>query len=258
MSLNPNPSSDPVLPLPTRVIVSLRAGAVLAIANIICVVILAWAYISARTEAKVISVTGSAKKTIESDLIVWRVHVSVNNPDLVAGYDALNVSMAKVQAFLAKANVSANEIQISSITTTKNRTRDEKGNFTDKITSYDLVQHVEVSSTSVKRISDLAREVTSLIKEGMFLESDSPQYFYTKLADLKIEMLAEATKDATARANQIATNSNATLGPIRDARMGVMQINPVNSNSVSDSGNNDTTSLVKEITGIVSAKFELK
>ena len=70
-------------------------------------------------------------------------------------------------------------------------------------------------------------------------------------------MLADATKDATARAQQIAANSGASLGPIRDARMGVMQINPVHSNAVSDSGNNDTTSYEKEITAIVSARFEL-
>jgi len=40
--------------------------------------------------------------------------------------------------------------------------------------------------------------------------------------------------------------------------MGVMQINPANSNDVSDYGNNDTTSLFKDITAVVSAKFELE
>ena len=89
------------------------------------------------------------------------------------------------------------------------------------------------------------------------LESEPPRYLYTKLADLKIEMLAEATRDATARARQIADNSGAKLGAIREARMGVMQINPVHSTAVSDSGNNDTSSLQKEITAVVTARFAL-
>jgi uncharacterized protein len=89
------------------------------------------------------------------------------------------------------------------------------------------------------------------------LESDPPQYLYTKLADLKIEMLAEATKDASTRAKQIAENSGCKLGAVRDARMGVMQINPLHSTSVSDAGNNDTTSMEKEITAVVSGRFEL-
>jgi|ERR1041384_5253644 hypothetical protein len=89
------------------------------------------------------------------------------------------------------------------------------------------------------------------------LESEAPKYLYTKLGDLKIAMLAEATSDAAARAQQIASNSRAKLGPIRDARMGVMQINAIHSNDVSGYGNNDTTSLEKEITAVVSARFEL-
>jgi hypothetical protein len=92
-------------------------------------------------------------------------------------------------------------------------------------------------------VAAASRKITELIQEGVVVESSAPTYIYTKLADLKIEMLAEATKDATARARQIAENSGARLGAIREARMGVMQINPVHSTAVSDSGNNDTSSL---------------
>lgn len=40
--------------------------------------------------------------------------------------------------------------------------------------------------------------------------------------------------------------------------MGVMQINPLHSTDVSHSGNNDTSSLEKEITAVVSAKFAVE
>jgi uncharacterized protein len=246
------------LTLPARVIVSLRAGAVLAIANIVCVLILAWAYTHVQGGPKVITVTGSAKKPITSDLIVWRGRVSVNHPDLVQGYDALKLATEKTTAYLRAQGVADRDVKLSAVWTRKNYARDDKGNATDRVTSYDLIETVEVTSTDVARVSDVARTVTGLIKEGVMLESEAPQYLYTKLADLKIEMLAEATKDATARAEQIAGNSGATLGSIRDARMGVMQINPAHAGGVSDSGNNDTTSLEKEITAVVSARFELE
>ena len=71
-------------------------------------------------------------------------------------------------------------------------------------------------------------------------------------------MLADATKDATARAQQIASNSNARLGAVIDAKMGVMQINAIQSNDVSGSGVNDTTSLDKEISAVVTARFGLR
>jgi len=243
--------------LPAKVIVSLRAGAILALANIICVGILAWAYTHVKGEIKVISVTGSAKKQIRSDLIVWRAKVFVNNPSLTSGYDDLKAATDKTMAYLRDHGVAEKEISISAISSKKNFVFDGYGHATEKISSFDLEQTVQISSGDIDRVTEVAANVTALMKDGVMLESQVPEYIYTKLADLKVEMLAEATKDARVRAVQIASNSGANLGSIREARMGVMQINPIHSNSTSDTGNNDTTALEKEITAIVSARFEL-
>ena len=245
-------------PTPSRIIVSLRAGIVLAIANVLCAAIIAFAYTRVKAEPKVIAVTGSAKQVIDSDLVVWDAKVSVNDPDLVHGYEQLKSASDKTLAWLKAHGVPDEQVKLSSIWTKKNNARDEKGNATDKVSSYDLIQTVEINSSDVSRIAAVAREATDLIKDGVMLESEPPKYLYTRLADLKITMLAEATKDATTRARQIASNSGAKLGSIREARMGVMQINAVHSNEVSDSGNNDTTSQQKEITAVVSARFELE
>ena len=243
--------------LPAKVVVSLRAGFVLALANVLCVAILAWAFLRVKGEAKVINVTGSAKKRIESDLVVWKGRVLVNDRDLVEGYNALQAATDKTTAYLRAQGVPDAQVTVSAVATSRNMARDAKGNATDQVSSYDLTRAVTITSGDVHGIAKVGARATELIKDGVMLESDPPQYLYTKLADLKIEMLAEATKDATGRAKQIADNSGAKLGAIRDARMGVMQINPVHSTAASDSGNNDTTSLEKEITAVVSARFEL-
>ncbi len=252
------PDTQRSISLPTRVIVSLRAGAVLAIANILCVAILSWAWVHAKAEPKALSVTGSAKKVIQSDLIVWSARVNASDADLVKAYESLRVSTEKVQAYLKAEGVPEAQITISSVGTTKRRAKDQKGNDTEKVIAYELGQDVTISSGDVKRISEVARKITTLIKDGVMLDSESPRYIYTKLADLKIDMLAQATKDATARARQIATNAGSDLGGVLDAKMGVLQINPMNSNEVSSLGNNDQTSLDKEITAVVTARFSLK
>jgi uncharacterized protein len=244
--------------LPMKVVVSLRAGFVLALANIVCILIFSVAWMHVHAEPKSISVTGSAKKQLESDLIVWKATVSTVSPDLVSAYGQLQTSMDKVRSFLHDAGITPVQTTISSIETTKRHAKDNQGHDTEKVVEYELSQSVEITSNEITKVSDAASAVTSLIKDGVLVDSESPRFIYTKLADLKIEMLADATKDAQARAQQIAVNSGAKLGTIIDARMGVMQINPVNSNSVSDSGNNDTTSRVKEITAVVTARFALK
>ena len=150
------------------------------------------------------------------------------------------------------------QIKTSAVNTWKRRARDEKGNETERIVSYELWQNIEITSNDVMRVAEVARQITGLIKDGVVIESNSPTYIYTGLADLKITMLAEATKDASARAQQIAANSAAKVGTIVDARMGVMQINPIHSYEATGSGQSDTSSYEKEITAVVNAKFSLE
>ena len=92
----------------------------------------------------------------------------------------------------------------------------------------------------------------------MPITSEAPSYYYTQLGALKIEMLAEAGRDARTRAERILQSAGgATLGRLRRADMGVININSANSTDVSSEGNNDTTSLEKDILTIVHTSFEL-
>jgi hypothetical protein len=231
---------------------------VLALANIVCVVIFSWSWVHVKADPKTISVTGSARKVIESDLIIWSARVSASDPELKTAYDSLDAFLQKELEYLKSHGIPSADITVASIQTHQRHERDAKGNETEKITSYELSQDIEVTSNDVGRVSDTARGITALIKDGVLLESYPPRFLYTKLADLKITMLAEATRDATTRAQQIAGNSGSQLGAIIDARMGVMQINAIHTDDVSGSGVNDTTSRQKEITAVVSARFGLR
>lgn len=88
--------------------------------------------------------------------------------------------------------------------------------------------------------------------------SSPVKYIYTKLADIKVQMAAEAAKDARIRAEQVVKQSGSSLGPLLNARLGVMQINPALSTDVSGEGNNDQTSLDKDVISVVSSTFEVQ
>jgi hypothetical protein len=264
--------SDPSSPKPSRMIVSLQVGGIFfALANVICVAILAWAWLSVRLEPKTLNVTGSAKKQIDSDRIVWDGTLSAQDAELTKAYDKLKTNADHVLAFLKANGISESDITFSQITTQKHFAKqivpqpEVNGTpqppaviDTDQVKDYLLTQNVEVSSTDMVKVPEVARSVTSLIKDGVEIDSGSPMFLYTKLSELKIDMLAEATRDATLRATQIVTNANGHLGKLVEARMGVMQINPRGSSATSAEGNNDTTSFAKEITAVVEARFELR
>jgi hypothetical protein len=206
-----------------------------------------------------IQVTGSAKRRIKSDLVIWSAKVSSRGTEMRGAYKTLAGEVPKLTAWLEKKGVPKAQIKISSVTTHAIHPHDKEGReIEDTITAYDLSQTVEVRSSDVERIGTLANEATQLIDEGVELQSDAPEYIYTRLGDLKIQMLAEAAKDAKVRADQIATSTGAHIGALRQARMGVIQINPADSTETSNEGNNDTSSLEKDIITVVGATFALE
>ena len=246
------------LALPARVVVTFKAGIMFALANIICVVIAVLAYTHVHRAVNTIDVTGSAERQIVSNLIIWQATVAAQSPQLKTAYDQLSAAMTATKAFLIKGGIPAAKLKLDAITINKHYQRDAKGHKTDVVSSYSLSQDITVTSHDVRHIARVGRRVTDLIQQGIQVSAAPPQYIYTKLADLKISMLAAATQDARTRAAQIAANSRAKLGKIVYARMGVLQINPVYSTSVSSQGNDDTTSYRKTIMAVVHAQFRLR
>jgi hypothetical protein len=123
---------------------------------------------------------------------------------------------------------------------------------------YSVKESIAIRSNDVARIERISREISGLLEQGVPITSSAPAYYYTKLGELKIEMLAEAAKDARVRGENIVEQTGGgSLGKLRDADMGVINVNPVNSSETSWDGNNDTTSLDKDIITIVHVTFEL-
>ena len=203
-----------------------------------------------------ITVTGSAKQRIRSDLIVWRAAIASRGPELAIAYRKLTSDVPKTTDYLKRKGVPADKIVVKSVKTTEQHARDKEAHeLPEQIIGYVLEQDIEVTSSDVDRITQIANDSTELINDGVQLTSEPPVYIYTGLADLKVKLLAEASHDARQRAEQIASNTGGSLGGIRSAKMGVMQINPAWDTSVSGAGNSDTSSLEKDVLAIVTASF---
>ncbi len=231
------------------------AGLALAVALVLGSLIVSWAVVRVKGKDQTITVTGSARKRIRSDLVIWRAGVSYQAPQLAAAYKSLSESVPRVKAYLIGKGIPENEITISSISTQTLHPKTSEGQDTGQISGYSLRQELEVRSNDVDKIAGIARAATELIYQGILVESMPPEYHYTKIGDLKIEMLSEAARDAKTRAQQIAQSTGSSIGSVRSSKMGVMQITPADSNEVSDVGLNDTTSLEKDITAVVNISF---
>jgi uncharacterized protein len=233
----------------------LNAGVALALGLVMSSIIFGWFYSKTRKGDEAITVTGSAKKRIKSDLVVWTAGISSQGPALTDAYSGLSDSIPRIKQYLIGRGIAEGQMTVSAISTTTMKRQDENGNETSEITGYSLRQQIEVRSNEVEKIAQIARESTELINQGILIESNAPQYYYTQIGDLKIEMLGEAAKDAKARAERIAASTGNSAGTVRSAKMGVLQITAADSTDVSDYGVYDTTTIDKDMTAVVNISF---
>jgi hypothetical protein len=201
-----------------------------------------------------IEVTGSARRAITSDYIIWTFRVESQNASLQAAYKEITTYTQRIRTYLQQEGVPEKEIVFAALENTPLQ-ESINGRDTGRILAYRLTQRVKISSQAVDKIAALVNRANDLINEGIPLISDPPQYLYTDLARLRVEMVAEAVRDAQRRAQSIAQATNSRVGSVRSVNTGVFQITSRFSTEVSDYGIYDTSSKEKDITAVVSVKF---
>lgn len=199
---------------------------IFSIAIVLAAYMVGNAYVERATPRGTISVTGSGSKNFTSDLIVWEGTFSQMSPDLRIAYEQLNADKEMVQKYLLSKGIKEDNFIFNSVKTTdKTEAQYQNGNYIGNVfVGYELAQTVKIESTNVELIEQVSREITELLNQGVQFNSTPPRYYYTKLTDLKIEMISEATEDARLRAERIAENSGGELGNLKSADLGVFQI----------------------------------
>jgi uncharacterized protein len=231
---------------------------ILGIALVLSSVIFVTAWKANYSSNQTITVTGSAKKDIVSDLGILRGSITVEAPTAEVAYQELKRQKPILISYLASNGFPEKEIEFFTMNSYPIFEISPSGYQTSKVRAYTYSQRLEIKSTDVNKIKSISLEIPSLIEKGVSFNVEMPEYHYTKIADVKIEIQAEAAKDAMNRASRIALSTGRELGPMRSARMGVIQITPRLSNQVSDYGVNDLSSIEKEITAVVNASFEIE
>lgn len=235
---------------------------VIVFASLIGLFILSKAFNYKYKQTETIIVTGAADTNFVSDMIVWSGSFSRTSFNMQEAFDALKKDEAIVMNYLQTKGLSKDEMTTSSINTEKlfSYTYDESGRQNGStFTGFKLSESITIESKDLLKVDKISREITQLIQQGVELTSSSPNYYYTKLGDLKVGLLAKASADAHKRAEIIAENSKANLGGLKKATMGVFQITGQNENEdYSYGGAFNTSSINKTATITVKTEYEVK
>ena len=205
----------------------------------------------------VISVTGSAYEIVKSDSGLLNFDINIKRLNKQEAYNTSKTQVKIVEEYLKQKQIK--NIELKTVNGYYSYKRNSKtGEYTDIPDMYNLTQPISISSDNVELIKEISNDITGLITKGVDINVYSPSYDYSKLPELKVSLLEKASKDAKERATSMLKPTHNSVGKIQSVRMGVYQITPIDSTSVSDMGINDTSSIDKKVTAVANVSFKIK
>lgn len=222
-----------------------------------------WLFSQGRT-VDTITVTGSVKTHVTSDLAKWTANFS-RQATKTNVKDVLSLSARDndaIRTFITGLGISEDAITFLPINTDPvyGAKESQYGGYvpSQEVTGYNVRQEVRVESANIAKIEELASKAKDLVDRGIVPEYQRTEYFYTKLAELRPQLFADATKDAYERAKAVASGTGVNVGALTSAKTGVVQILAPNSLDVADWGAYDTSTKEKEVSATVTVSFRLE
>ncbi len=181
-----------------------------------------------------VTVKGLSQKEVEANIVIWPVKFSVADNNLENIYKAIDTNTQKIQHFLEKNGIKEDEVTISTpfiFDKSAQQYSDNKGaSF-----RYTANQIITIYSTNIPLVQKVQSSLSQLGKEGIVFSGNDYdsriEYIYTKLNELKPQMIEEATKEARSVAQKFAQDSQSKLGKIKKASQGQFTISQRDKNN---------------------------
>jgi hypothetical protein len=185
---------------------------------------------SGRTADRFVTVKGVSEREVEANLAFWPLQIVTAHNDLATAQAWMDGMVERTLGFLAESSVTRDQVTIQSFKVTDAQANPYGGNTGPN--RFIITQTLMVRSEEPRIVQAASQRVGELVEAGVVLTSGQdygpggPTFLFTRLNDLKPDMLAEATARARDAAEEFASASGSRVGKIRRANQGVFQILP--------------------------------
>lgn len=214
-----------------------------------------------------ITVKGSSKQELTSDLIVWEASFDTWDMNKRTAFSQLKKDRKIIKKFLINKGIQESEITFKATWDRQNWDYEDvliEGS-TERTTEkkiwkgYTLGQSLIVESSNVNLVEEACNEITDLIESDIDISSGAPKYYYTKLEEKKIATIKAAAEDGRTRAKTAVEGGAGELGELQSTSIGIFQITGKNSNDgYSYGGTLNTSHKIKEISVTVNQRYAVK
>lgn len=177
---------------------------------------------------------GLSEREVSADIVIWPIKFTLAGNDLNSIYSSIEANIKEITDFLTNKGILLNEISYG-IPSIVDRMAQQYGYSSKPELRYTAFQTVTVYTNNINVVRDLMGNLLTLGKKGIVFSSDDyesqPEYIFTKLNEIKPEMIKDATKNAREVAQQFADDSESRLGKIKKASQGQFSINSRDKNN---------------------------
>lgn len=212
---------------------SLVLGALIAVGLAALGYLLGSSAIRFKEYERVVTVKGLSEREVPADVAVWPILFTGANSDLTALYSRLEADNRQILAFLESKGFDKSEITMNAPIITDKLAQRYGGNEQFQL-RYTASQAITVYSSKIDLVRDSQNELAELGKKGIAIggpEYQRTEFLYTKLNEIKPEMIEEATRNAREVAEKFAADSRSRLGKIKTANQGQFSVNDRDSNT---------------------------
>jgi len=179
-----------------------------------------------RSFDRTVMMKGLAEREVQADLAIWPLAYTETGNDLTVLQEKMESHGKAIKSFLKSHGLQDSEVELQQVRVQDLLAQSYRNNNAAN-SRYIMTQSYLVRTNNVDAVDKAGKDIGSLIKKGIVFSSNTaPTYLFTKLNEIKPDMIAEATKNARAAAQQFAENSDAEVGDIKTASQGVFQILP--------------------------------
>lgn len=205
--------------------------------------------VRAKDADRSVTVRGLAERNVTADLATWTIAYSSTAEDLARAQTGIEADSAAIRAFFKELGFPADAIQPTGVNVSQ---------FTDNgVTKFTVRQRMTLRSNDIKRAQSAVKRQFDLVRRGVVLEEGSGMaYAFTRLNSIKPAMVAEATKDARASAEQFAKDSGTSVGSIKSATQGYFEVAARDGDSGGGWGVSDTP--YKKVRVVTTVDFYLR
>lgn len=183
---------------------------------------------------RTVTVKGLSEREYSADIVIWPIKFTAASNDLSELYKLMDSNTSKIQAFLQNAGIANDEISFSS-PAINDKAAQQYGNQSAAEFRFTASQTVTVYSKNIDSVRDVMGRMSNLGKQGIVFTGDDYQaqteYIFTRLNEVKPEMIEEATRKAREVAEKFASDSQSTLGKIKRASQGQFSISARDKNN---------------------------